>query len=80
MIVRANTYLHQFQLKTANGCINHLIDEKGNHFYIPNYCINDPYFEKELPFIDEKIEQRSLNVLYYTNYLYKDSGIRIIRE
>lgn len=33
-------------LEPVNNCINHLIDEKGNHYYIPNYCINDPYFEK----------------------------------
>ena len=39
--------LEEYHLTTAEGCINHIIDEEGNHYHIPNYCINDPYFEKE---------------------------------
>ena len=43
---RAELLLEEYKIKTVNGCINHLIDEKGNYYKIPNYCINDPYFGK----------------------------------
>lgn len=32
----------------SENCINHLVDTNGNEYYVPNYCINDPFFEKEL--------------------------------
>jgi len=43
---RAELLLEEYKIKTVNGCINHLIDEKGNYYKIPNFCINDPYFGK----------------------------------
>ena len=43
---RSELLLEEYKIKTVNGCINHLIDEKGNCYKIPNYCINDPYFGK----------------------------------
>ena len=45
--LRANMLLEEYGLTTESGCINHIIDEKGNHYHIPNYCINDPYFERQ---------------------------------
>lgn len=75
LIDRANAYLQQFKMKTADGCINHLVDERGNHFHIPNYCINDPYFEKELPGIDEKIEPKTLDVI---NIYLTSNNIKIV--
>jgi hypothetical protein len=30
------------------------MDENGNQYYVPNFCINDPYFEKE--FNETKVE------------------------
>jgi hypothetical protein len=33
-------------MKTINGCINQVKDENGKVYHIPNFCINDPYFEK----------------------------------
>ena len=56
---RANVLLEQFKLTTANGCINHIIDRKGNHYFIPNYCINDPFFEKKFE-IQEDIKQEDI--------------------
>ncbi len=47
--VRADNLIKQAGLITAEGCINHLIEEyTGEHFVIPNFCINDPYFEKQI--------------------------------
>ena len=49
---RSNILLKEYNINTVNGCINHLIDSKGNEYRIPNYCINEPYFEKL--YFDEK--------------------------
>ena len=43
---RASLLLEEYKIKPFNGCINHLIDLKGNEYRIPNYCINEPYFGK----------------------------------
>ena len=45
--LRANMLLEEYGLTTENGCINHIIDSNGNHYHIPNYCINDPFFERQ---------------------------------
>ena len=58
---RARMLLEDYELKTYNGCINHIIDKKGNHYIIPNYCINDPYFEREYK-IDNNIENKNLKI------------------
>ena len=47
-LVRALTAVNQLGLKPVNDCINHLVDKKGEHFYLPNFLINDPYYEKTL--------------------------------
>ena len=61
---RANVLLEEYNLTTFNGCINHIVDKKGNHYNIPNYCINDPYFEKEYK-IQENIEKKELKINLY---------------
>ena len=43
--LRATLLLEEYNIKTVNGCINHLIDSDGNYYRIPNYCINEPSFE-----------------------------------
>ena len=45
-VERGANYLETIKLKTVRGCINELQDKKDKLFRIPNYCINDPYFEK----------------------------------
>ena len=45
--LRANMLLEEYGLTTESGCINHIIDSNGNHYHIPNYCINDPFFERQ---------------------------------
>ena len=61
---RANVLLEEYNLTTFNGCINHIVDKKGNHYNIPNYCINDPYFEREYK-IKENIEKKILKINLY---------------
>ena len=58
---RAKMLLEEYELKTYDGCINHIIDKKGNHYFIPNYCINDPYFEREYK-IDKNIEEKTIKI------------------
>ena len=50
---RANMTLGRYNFEVATDCINHIIGAEGEHYYVPNYCINDPYFEKTLSLVDE---------------------------
>ena len=61
---RANVVLEKHRMRTAKGCINHIIDENGYHYYVPNYCINDPYFEKDLNNNNEHNEKELVLFLY----------------
>ena len=61
---RANVLLEEYELTTYEGCINHIIDKKNVHYIVPNYCINDPYFEKEFK-IKEDIEKKTLKINLY---------------
>ena len=62
--LRASLLLQEYEIKTADGCINHLIDSKGNHYYIPNYCINEPYYEKTV--LNEKnVEEKKIKMKFY---------------
>ncbi len=45
---RANMTLGHYNFEVAENCINHIIGNNGEHYYVPNYCNNDPYFEKIL--------------------------------
>ena len=58
---RARLLLDDNELKTFNGCINHIVDKKGNHYLVPNYCINDPYFERQYK-IDSNIENKTIKI------------------
>ena len=46
--IKAEEYLYKNNIKTLDGCINQCVDAYGNIYKVPNYCINDPYFELEL--------------------------------
>ena len=61
---RANMLLQECQLTTAKGCINHIIDKKGNHYIIPNYCINDPFFEKNYK-VEDNVEQENIDITLF---------------
>ena len=39
-------YLQHFNIEPVNGCINKCKDKDGNLYLIPNYCVNDPYYER----------------------------------
>ena len=73
---RANVLLEEYNLTTFEGCINHIVDKKGNHYIIPNYCINDPYFEKEYK-IKENIEKKDFKVNLYEVATNTNSPIEV---
>ena len=61
---RSSLLLKEYNIKPVNGCINHLVDSKGNYYKIPNYCINDPYFEKII--VDENnVKEEKINIKLY---------------
>ena len=59
--LRANMLLEEYGLTTESGCINHIIDQEGNHYHIPNYCINDPYFERQYK-VKKNIEEKKVKI------------------
>ena len=61
---RANVLMEEYNLRTFDGCINHIVDKYGNHYIIPNYCINDPYFEQEFK-ENENVEKVDLKLNLY---------------
>ena len=62
--LRASILLEEYQIKPVDGCINHLIDSNGNDYKIPNFLINEPYFEKKIK--DEKnVKEEILNIKIY---------------
>jgi len=69
---RIQIALKENNFTLANNCINHIIGQDGTHFHIPNYCINDPYFEKEL--VIKYVEERKikLNLIESNNIKLKE--------
>ena len=61
---RANVLMEEYNLRTFDGCINHIVDKYGTHYFVPNYCVNDPYYEKEFK-IEENIEKVDLKLNLY---------------
>ena len=64
--VRGPLLLAEYNIKCVNGCINHLIDDKGNEYRIPNYCINEPYFERNLN--HDEIKETTIDIKLYGNF------------
>ena len=60
---RANLTLGRYNFEVAEDCINHIIGSDGEHYYVPNYCINDPYFEKGLSVRVDK--EKKINLILY---------------
>ena len=59
-------YLKHFGIEPINGCINELKDKNGNIYKVPNYCINDPYFEREMKDNgEEQIENEKKEIRIY---------------
>lgn len=62
-LVQSKAILADLNLYPVRGCINHLRDKNNKHYFIPNYCINDPYFEKSLV-VDDEVKETLIQVKY----------------
>ena len=60
--------MNKYNLNTLNGQINELIDNKNRLYKIPNYCINDPYFVKQIKKIDENHQIQTISISLYDVY------------
>ena len=72
--INAEEFLYKNNMKTLEGCINICCDKQGNIFRIPNYCINDPYFQLELlnnkDSKEENIEIKLFDIINQKKYNY----------
>ena len=71
---RIKIALNENHFVLKENCINHIIGPNGTHFHVPNYCINDPYFEKEL--IKSDVEEKKIKI----NLIEKTNNINIKEE
>ena len=86
--IKGEEYLYKNNIKTVNGCINECIDSYGNIYKIPNFCINDPYFELEILPKDnshnEIIEIKLFDIINQKNIQIKvsenEKGIDLIKK
>ena len=63
-------YLQYFNIEPIDNCIKECRDKEGIIYKIPNYCINDPYFERQLN--DKNINQIEEKLLEIKIYRYGD--------
>lgn len=70
-------YLKKHNLTTVNGKINELMDIRNRKYKIPNYCINLPFFEKEIHQVDEGHQIKKISVVLYDVYENKKTNINI---
>lgn len=62
---RALLLLEEYGLQIVSGCINKIIDKNGNIYKIPNYCINEPYYEKKT-ITNDKAKKENFKIKFYT--------------
>ena len=58
---RAKEILEKNNFKLKNNCVNEIIGPDGTLFYVPNFCINDPFFEREL--IKNNNEEKKIKLI-----------------
>ena len=58
---KCEDYLIKNGFTTINGCVNQCTDYTKYIYQIPNYCINDPYFEKELVKVEPDRKKNRIN-------------------
>ncbi len=62
--VRGTNLIATHDIVCINGIINELRDSEGREYRVPNYCINDPYFEKDLS-VNKTPDNVKLEVKFY---------------
>ena len=59
--VRCLHALEKVELTPVFGCLNILLDKKDKLYFIPNFCINELFFEKN--FNKEKITKENEKII-----------------
>ena len=59
---KCEDYLIKNGFTIINGCVNQCTDYTKYVYQIPNYCINDPYFEKELVKVEPDRKKNRINI------------------
>lgn len=75
--VRSSSLLKTHRLTPVDGCISLIQDHYNNFYRVPNYCINDPFFEKELLAVDDNKETKTINITIYDLYQNKKTDISV---
>jgi hypothetical protein len=75
--IKAEEYLAKYNFRTLDGCINMCVDPEGNIYRVPNYCINDPYFELELLPKNGGNDNNLVNIILYDVSLKKKTNLNI---
>ena len=61
---KSENYLKDNNIVPVYGCINVCQDSQGRIYRIPNFCINLPYFEKQL-MEDDGMHTEELTIKLY---------------
>jgi hypothetical protein len=75
--LRARNLLQAYNLQTVNGCICDLQDSNGKHYHVPNFCINDPFFEKEIKQEDSQHIAKRIKVKLHELYNNKFNEVEV---
>ena len=62
-VEKSLNYLATNGIQPVDGCLNHLIDSQNKEYRIPNFCINEPFMEKELHVKEEHREFHKIDVI-----------------
>ena len=64
--IKSEEYLASHNFRTLDGCINMCVNLEDNNIYrVPNYCINDPYFELEILPKSGGNSNNKINIILY---------------
>lgn len=79
-IVRCTNLLKSLNLTCLSGCVNKLVDQNSHIYKIPNFCINDPYFEKIIKSDSDSFndsEPKLINLNLYDLYNNKKCTLEV---
>ena len=75
--IKAEEFLASNGFKTLEGCINMCVDRQGNVYRVPNYCINDPYFEIQLKSKNGGSDSNYINIVLFNATKNKKININV---
>jgi hypothetical protein len=76
-LARSQNLLKQNNIQPVDNCINICIDSEDHVFKTPNYCINDPFFEKHLEEKEDNHGNIQIDIHLYDLYENKTFNTNI---